>query len=92
MPLSELTDQNAVLSAIREYDSLGPREFLLKYGYASARRYRLVHNGKSYDLKAIAGAAFGFQFPDRGPLRSDQFSGGDATVRPILENLGFQID
>jgi transcriptional regulator with XRE-family HTH domain len=92
MPLSELTDQNAVLSAISECDTLGPDQFLLKYGYAPARRYRLIHNGKSYDSKAIAGAAFGFQFPERGPLRSDQFSGGDATVRPVLENLGFRID
>jgi MrcB-like, N-terminal domain len=92
MPLSELTDQNAVLSAIREYDALGSEAFLAKYGYAPARKYRLVHNGRKYDSKAIAGAAFGFQFPDRGALRSDEFSGGEATVRPILESFGFKVD
>jgi putative restriction endonuclease len=37
-------------------------------------RYRLIHGGKSYDAKAIAGAAHGFQFPEKGPLRHEDFS------------------
>jgi len=91
MPLSELTDRNAVLAAIREYDALGQQAFLKKYGFAPARRFRLLHNGNSYDSKAIAGAAFGYQFPDRGPLKSSEFSGGEETVRPLLEGLGFKV-
>ncbi len=41
--------------------------------------------------KAVAGVAYGKQFPDRGPLRSDDFSGGEETVRPVLEKLGFTV-
>jgi len=66
MPLSDLTDRNAVLSAIAEYDSIGQSAFLAKYGFAPARRYQLQHDGRSYDSKAIVGAAYGYQFPDRG--------------------------
>jgi len=91
MPLAELTDRTAVLSAMREYDALGQDGFLQKYGYAPARRFRLVHEGKSYDSKAIAGVAFKYQFPDRGPLQSSDFSGGEATVVPLLERLGFEV-
>jgi hypothetical protein len=46
MALSELTDDEAILAAIREYDALGQRAFLAKYGYSPARRYQLIHNGK----------------------------------------------
>jgi hypothetical protein len=91
MALSELTDPNAVLKAIQEYDDLGQQAFLKKYGFAPARRFHLQHDGNSYDSKAIAGAAFGYQFPDRGPLQPSEFSGGEETVRPLLEGLGFKV-
>ena len=74
--LSELSDPNAVLSAIAEYDRTGQAAFLAKYGYAPARRYKLSYNGNGYDSKAIVGAAFGYQFPARGALKADQFTGG----------------
>lgn len=44
-----------------------------------------------YDSKAIVGAAFGYQFPDRGPLDAAAFSGGEATVKRKLEELGFEV-
>jgi len=91
MSLSELTDRNAVLAAIREYDLLGQEAFLAKYGYSQARRYQLIHEGKPYDSKAIVGVAFGNQFPERGPLQHSDFSGGDATVVPILQKLNFTV-
>jgi hypothetical protein len=91
MPLSELTERDAVLAAMREYDALGQHAFLAKYGYSPARRYQLVHEGKSYDSKAIAGVALNHQFPDRGPLAPSEFSGGEATVLPLLRNLSFEI-
>src|SRR5438552_1931535 len=91
MALTELTDRAAVLSAMQEYDGLGQDVFLKKYGYAPARRFRLVHNGISYDSKAIVGVAFKYQFPDRGPLLPADFSGGEAIVVPLLERLGFQV-
>lgn len=92
MPLSDLTERSAVLAALREFDELGQDAFLAKYKYAPATRYRLAHDGKSYDSKAIVGAAFSYQFPERGPLRSDEFSGGEATVVPLLQRLGFQLE
>jgi hypothetical protein len=90
--LSELTDPTAVLSALREYDQLGADAFLAKYGFGPARGYFLLREGRRYDSKAIVGAAYGFQFPDRDPLGSDDFSGGDATVKPLLQRLGFRVE
>ena len=48
-------------------------------------------NGQLCDSKAIVGAAFGFQFPQNGPLKPADFSGGEATVVPKLQSLGFEI-
>lgn len=91
MPLSALSERSAVLSAIAEYDALGREAFLDRYGYGPSRAYFLEYDGKEYDSKAIVGVAVGKQFPAEGPLGSDQFSGGDATVRAKLESLGFQV-
>lgn len=91
MRLSILTDRDAIIAAIAEYDELGREQFLTKYGYKPSRAYWLRHNGRTYDSKAIAGVAVGKQHPDRGPLKSNDFSGGDATVRVRLEMLGFEV-
>lgn len=63
-------------------------EFLTKYGFERARRYVLVHDGKSYDSKAIAGAAHRF-LPGQTALKAQQFSGGVETVGRLLHRLGF---
>lgn len=89
--LGDLTSRDAILQAIAEFDRIGRDQFLLKYGFKPARSYFLNYSGRTYDSKAIAGAAYGYQFPDRGPLAPKDFSGGDATVRPKLESLGFQF-
>jgi hypothetical protein len=47
--------------------------------------------GDLFDSKAIVGAAYGFQFPDRGPLRAEEFSGGEETVERKLTELGFEV-
>ena len=91
MSLDLLTRADAVGAAMDEYDELGSDAFLAKYGYGRARAYFVERDGKTYDSKAIAGVAVGKQHPNRGPLRSDEFSGGDATVRAKLEALGFKI-
>jgi len=91
MVLSDLTSREAVLAAIRECDELGRDRFLEKYGFRPARRFRLIHDGKIYDSKAIAGVAYGYQFPDHGPLKFSEFSGGEETVRPVLERMGFEF-
>src|SRR4030095_10245730 len=77
--------------AMPSSNEIGRDVFLKKYGYRRARNYYVEHNGKRYDSKAIIGAAFGYQFPDHGPLKTDEFSGGDATVRRTLDELGFRV-
>lgn len=92
MSLRDLSDPDAVLAALREYDSIGRDAFLAKYGFRKAHNYFLLHDGKQYDSKAIVGAAHGHQFPAKGPLRFDEFSGGEATVRQVLRTLGYEVE
>src|SRR5271170_5016950 len=75
--LSDLTERDAVEQAMAEYDELGRDAFLSRYGYGPARSYFVVHDGKRYDSKALAGAAVGKQFPASGPLAASEFSGGE---------------
>ena len=77
--------------AIAEYDRLGKQAFLARYGFGPAHRYFLVQDGREYDSKAIAGAAYGYQYPERGPLTPQEFSGGERTVQARLEALGFTL-
>jgi hypothetical protein len=91
MALSDLTSPNAVLQALDEFDQLGREKFLSKYGFNRARSYFLVRDGRGYDSKAVAGAAHGYQHPRLGALRAADLSGGDATVRARLEDLGFKV-
>ena len=84
-----LSDPKAVLKAISEYDRLGQMAFLNKYGFRKARNFILLYDGRRYDSKAIVGAAYGHQFGS--PLVSTDFSGGLATVVPLLDGLGFRV-
>lgn len=78
-----------VLAAIREWDALGRGDFLAKYGFGEARRYFLRANGTDYDSKAIVGAAHTLRHGT--PLTAAEFSGGEATVQRLLEDLGFEV-
>ena len=89
--LSDITSRAAVISAIAEFDQIGREQFLRKYGFGPSRRYFLEHNSGHYDSKAIVGAAYGYQFPSRGPLKNTEFSGGERTVQHVLERLGFTV-
>ena len=81
--------RDGVLKAIAEYDELGCDEFLSRYGYKQATRYLLVHEGRTYDSKAIAGVAHKF---DQGrALRPDEFSGGRSHAAGWLDRLGFVV-
>src|SRR6185503_16885091 len=51
----------------------------------------LMHEGRSYDSKAIVGAAHGYEHPQLGPLGAHDFSGGETTVARKLEALGFAV-
>jgi 5-methylcytosine-specific restriction protein A len=68
---------------------LGREAFLKKYGYKYSRQYLLHYNESVYDFKAIAGVALGKQ--QGYPLKANEFSGGAATVVPVLVKLGFSV-
>ena len=89
MTLAELTDRNAVLEAINEFDALGQPEFLERHGFGPAREYFLEYNGGRYDSKAIVGVAHGYQHGEQ--LRASDFSGGEDTVMAKLRALGFDV-
>ena len=91
MILDDLT-RESVLEAVQEYDDLGQEAFLAKYHFRPARDWVLVQGGRSYDSKAIAGAAYGNVHRDRGPLRSNEFVSGRQTVVRVLRRLGFDLE
>ena len=82
--------REAVLKAVAEFDTLGRDAFLERYGFGRAREYLLVIDGREYDSKAIWGAAH--QYGESGrPLRSEEFSGGQAAAAGELQKLGFEV-
>ncbi|MGW1344259.1 hypothetical protein ACWCOV_24690 [Kribbella sp. NPDC002412] len=89
MALADLTDRQAVLSALSEFDAIGREAFLIKYGFRHASGYFVLHDRRLYDSKAIVGAAHGYQ--TGVPLKARQFSGGAATVVARLTALGFVV-
>src|SRR5205807_1291821 len=91
MTLSDLTSRESVERALAEFDELGREAFLAKYGFGHARRYFIRRDGNYYDSKAIVGAAMGFQNPQRGPMRADEFSGGEQGAKAKLAELGFDV-
>lgn len=91
MGLGDLTSRQAIDDAMDEFDALGRDTFLSKYGFGQAREYFMRRGNRLYDSKAIAGAAHRYQFPNQGPLKPTDFSGGEATVQRKLEELGFEV-
>jgi MoxR-like ATPase len=89
--LADLSSREAVERALDEFDDLGRDGFLSKYGFGRARRYFVRRDGNYYDSKAIAGAAFGFQYPENGPLAHTEFAGGEHGAKAKLEQLGFDV-
>ena len=87
MSLKDLTRQS-VLAALAEHDAAGDVAFLEQHGFESGE-YFLVHEGKHYPSKAVAGVAHGFATGE--PLSAAAFSGGADTVQPALERLGFEV-
>ena len=92
MGLPDLSDPGAVRLALEEFIRLGRDRFLKEHGFRRAKVYFLKYEGKLFDSKAVVGVAHGYQFPQKGPLHAVQFSGGDATVKQKLEELGFDVE
>lgn len=72
---------------------IGRDAFLSKYGFKPARDYVLIDpkTGIEADSKAIVGVAFKYLPPAFEALKPADFSGGDATVVPLLQSLGFKV-
>jgi Domain of unknown function (DUF3883) len=92
MYLNKLT-RWSVEAALDEFVHVGRDAFLQKYRFGPARDFFVLHHrtGEPCDSKAVIGAAFGLQFPEHGPLRAQDFSGGQATVVRTLRGLGFEL-
>lgn len=91
--LSRLRSPAAVQAALDEFKRLGRTAFLERFGFGKSRDF-MVRDPKTGDLcdsKAIVGVAVGYQFPELGPLEASDFSGGEATVVPKLQGLGFEV-
>ncbi|MFJ4981497.1 HNH endonuclease [Streptomyces coeruleorubidus] len=81
--------RESVLKAVVEHDDLGREAFLSKYGFGGARSYVLVHEGREYDSKAIAGVAH--KWAQGRALVPGEFSGGKDHAAAWLKRLGFQV-
>jgi hypothetical protein len=91
MGLADLSSGDAIAAAMDEFDRIGESAFLERYGFGPARTFLVVRDGKRYPSKAIAGVAHGKQFPDKGPLTSEQIRGGERIVAK-LEELGYRSE
>lgn len=89
MTLAELTDPEAVLRALAEYDALGEEAFLGKYEMGVGSDYWLHQDGRRYQSKAIAAAAHWHQTGQR--LSKLRFSGGLSGAAARLRQLGFTV-
>lgn len=85
--LSELTDPSAVMQAVQEFKDLGRDQFLDKYDLSPSARYFANIDGLHVDSKPLLSVAYGYQFPERGPLHVRHFAGG-AQTRAALARFG----
>jgi len=91
MSISRLDSAAAVEAALDEFDELGRDAFLDSYGFDRSRDYFVVARSRLYDSKAVAGVAFGIQFPEEGALPASEFTGGAQTVGKVLGAMGYDV-
>ncbi|MEU0457490.1 HNH endonuclease [Streptomyces sp. NPDC006129] len=80
-----------ILKTLAEYDELTRDVFLDTYGYGKASKYLLLHEGREYDSKAVAGVAHKHQHGR--PLTNDELIGGVGRGHAVewLKREGFTI-
>jgi hypothetical protein len=78
-----------VLTALKEYDGLGPEQFFSQHGYGPSRSYELIWNKRHYPHKAILGTAYEIATGQR--LAPGDFEGGKAGAVRVLGKLGFTV-
>ncbi|MDX6326710.1 MAG: hypothetical protein QOK15_3064 [Nocardioidaceae bacterium] len=86
----EKIQRQHVLQAITEHDQLGGDTFLDAHGFAPPGEHRLLHDGRSYDAKAIVGVAHGHAAGYQ--LQADELSPGREGAARVLQVLGFEVD
>lgn len=93
MAVQDLTQRDAVLEAIVEFDKLGRSAFLARDGFSVSRKFFLTYESNCYDTKPIVSAAHAYQFPERGRLGPDDLSGGmgSGQAGQVLQRLGFEV-
>ena len=89
MPDWNLVSRPHVLAAIEDYDRLGSREFLARYGFRQARAYTLWHRGNEYHSKAILGVAY--LHASGRAAAWDDLSDGEKGAAKVLTDLGFDV-
>lgn len=89
MPDWTRVEKQHVLTALNDYDRLGDREFLRRFGFGRARAHTLWHRGNEYDVPAVLGAAY-LHATGHAPSRSD-LAGDEAGAAKTLADLGFDI-
>ena len=77
-----------VLAAIDEYDRIGEKAMLNKYGGGPAEQYFLHHNDQLYNQKLIYRVAH--QLSGQGALPPEGIS--STQTRSRLEQLGFTVE
>jgi len=87
----QVTSADAITKAIARFDELKRDTFIKLYGFRRSREFFIKHEERYYDSKPIVGLAFALQHKGRAPLRANEFGGGESTVRPVLERLGFVV-
>ncbi len=92
MHISGINDRAPILQAMQEFDRMGRDPFLRKYGFKDAREFWLLYQGRRYDSKAIVGVGCNCVRGSPGPLKASEFSGGKASVQPLLEGFGFEVE
>jgi len=78
-----------VVSAISEYDRLGPEAFFAAHGFSRTLTYDLHWEGRTYPPKALLGTAYEFATGER--LTSADFEGGKSGAVRVLTKLGFDV-
>jgi hypothetical protein len=84
-----VVSRSHVLAAMNEWDDLGQREFLRRYGFGRAPAYSLWNRGQEYDPAAVLAVAY---FHATGTVpRSDEPTGGSDGAARVLSGLGFDV-
>jgi hypothetical protein len=85
---SSVTRQH-LLQALAEYDARGGEQFREVYGFGPSQGYTLVHEGRSYDVKAILGVAHRFATGRLAP--PDEFNSDIQSAVAIVRKRGFEV-